>query len=96
MISILAFPGVNDVAMWSHPSIERHLGVSGLRTVAGGETVGGCAPEAGRCPRAALPRDDRTFPPGNDLQDEEIVAPESEETMVVSTMASMPRDLAET
>jgi hypothetical protein len=31
---------------------------------------------------------------GCDLQDEEIVAPGSEEPKVVATMASMPRDLA--
>jgi hypothetical protein len=63
--------------------------------MAGGETVEGCAHEARRWPRAALPRDDRTLPSGMcDLQDEEIVAPGSEEPKVVATMASMPRDLA--
>lgn len=58
--------------------------MSGLGTVAGGETVGGFAHEAGRCPRAVLPRDDR--PPLIDLQDEEIVAPGGEETMSVTTV----------
>jgi hypothetical protein len=70
--------------------------VSGLRTVAGGETVGGCAHEAGWC-SARCPITRRSRPaPGDRLGEGEIDEPLGEAGVLVTAEASMLHSAAGT